>query len=129
MSERSYHGATSRFLHLSVLDNNALKGKGMFYLTTHLTHFCILRLYNVGDMVNDLSDKERGNPLPPLYGLRFTLVAARALLNETSPRQGSHITSFVTPIVKHWLEREIVQWVHHISVETCSGDLSLSKST
>ena len=23
-----------------------------------------------------------------------------------------HTTSFVTPVVKHWLEREIDQWVH-----------------
>ena len=25
----------------------------------------------------------------------------------------THTTAFVTPVVKHWLEREIVQWVHH----------------
>ena len=24
----------------------------------------------------------------------------------------AHITSFVTPVVEHWLEREIAQWVH-----------------
>ena len=24
-----------------------------------------------------------------------------------------HITAFVTPVVEHWLEREIAQWVHH----------------
>ena len=23
-----------------------------------------------------------------------------------------HITAFVTPVVEHWLEREIAQWVH-----------------
>ena len=23
-----------------------------------------------------------------------------------------HTTAFVTPVVKHWLEREIAQWVH-----------------
>ena len=36
----------------------------VFYLTTHSTHFC-LRLYGVGHMVNDHSDSERGNSLPP----------------------------------------------------------------
>ena len=25
----------------------------------------------------------------------------------------AHTTSFVTPVVGHWLEREIAQWVHH----------------
>ena len=25
----------------------------------------------------------------------------------------AHITAFVTPVVEHWLEREIAQWVHH----------------
>ena len=24
-----------------------------------------------------------------------------------------HTTAFVTPVVEHWLEREIVQWVHY----------------
>ena len=24
----------------------------------------------------------------------------------------THITAFVTPVVEHWLEREIAQWVH-----------------
>ena len=26
----------------------------------------------------------------------------------------SHTTAFVTPVVEHWLEREIAQWVHHM---------------
>ena len=25
----------------------------------------------------------------------------------------AHITAFVTPIMEHWLERDIAQWVHH----------------
>ena len=25
---------------------------------------------------------------------------------------GAHTMAFVTPVVEHWLEREIVQWVH-----------------
>ena len=24
----------------------------------------------------------------------------------------AHTTAFVTPVVEHWLEREIAQWVH-----------------
>ena len=38
--------------------------KQMFYLTTHSTHF-VLRLHVIGDMVEDHSDSERGNHLPP----------------------------------------------------------------
>ena len=26
----------------------------------------------------------------------------------------AHTTAFVTPVVEHWLEQEIAQWVHHI---------------
>ena len=43
-----------------------------------------LRLYGVRHMVKDHSDSERGNPLPP-HGLLFP----------------------ITPVVEHWLEREI----------------------
>ena len=25
----------------------------------------------------------------------------------------AHTTAFLTPVVEHWLEREIAQWVHH----------------
>ena len=25
----------------------------------------------------------------------------------------AHAMTFDTPVVKHWLEREIAQWVHH----------------
>ena len=26
----------------------------------------------------------------------------------------AHTTAFVTPVVEHWLEREIAQWIHHM---------------
>ena len=47
------------------------EGNGVFYLTTHSTHF-ILRLYGVGHMVKDRLDSERGNQLPP-HGLLFPI--------------------------------------------------------
>ena len=73
----------------------------MFYLMTHSTHF-ILRLYGVGHMVKDHSDSERGNPLPP-HGFFY--------MHHPTDRI-AHTMAFVTPVVKHWLEREIAQWVH-----------------
>ena len=73
----------------------------MFYLMTHSTHF-ILRLYGVGHMVKDHSDSERGNPLPP-HGFFY--------MHHPTDRIADTM-AFVTLVVKHWLEREIAQWVH-----------------
>ena len=44
-------------------------------------------------MVKDHSDSEKGNPHHPTDRI-------------------AHTTAFVIPVVEHWLEREIVQWVH-----------------
>ena len=54
-------------------------------------------------MVKDHSNIEKGNPLPP----------HRLLSYASSHRQDNTYTTFVTPVVEHWLEREIAQWVHH----------------
>ena len=29
----------------------------------------------------------------------------------------AHTTAFVTPVVVHWLEREIAQWIHHEGID------------
>ena len=29
----------------------------------------------------------------------------------------THTTAFVTPVVEHWLEREIAQWVHPMKID------------
>ena len=59
-----------------------------------------LRLYGVRHMVKNHSYMERGNPLPQ-HGLLFPISRI------------THTTAFVTPVVGHWLKREIAQWVHH----------------
>ena len=69
----------------------------MFYLTTHSTHF----IY--GYMASDHSDSEKGNPLPPQQGFFYMYHPTDRI---------THTTAFVTPVVEHWLEREIAQWVH-----------------
>ena len=46
------------------------KGKEIFYLTAHSTHF--IYGYMVSDMVKDHSDSKRGNLLP-LHMLLFTI--------------------------------------------------------
>ena len=30
----------------------------------------------------------------------------------------AHTSAFVTPVVEHWLERGIAQWVHHEGMDT-----------
>ena len=74
----------------------------------HLTHF-YLWLYG-RHMVKDHSDSERGNPLPP-HGLLFP-INSKDYFICTIPDRIAHTTAFVTPVMKHWLEIEIAQWVH-----------------
>ena len=61
-------------------------------------------------MVKDHSDNERGNPLPP-HGLLFP-ISNKVVFICTNPDRIAHTTAFVTPVVEHWLERELAQWVH-----------------
>ena len=56
--------------------------KEMFYLMMHSTHF-ILWLYVIGHMLNDHSDSERGNPLPP-HGQLF-LISSNFFFNMHHP--------------------------------------------
>ena len=79
------------------------EGKEMLYLTTHSTHF-FLRLYDVGHMVKDHSDSERGNPLLPHRQQGFFY------MHHPTDRITHTTTAFVTPVVEHWLEGEIHLW-------------------
>ena len=88
---------------------NLMEGrKEMFYLRTHSTHF----IY--GYMASDiwlrtiLIVKKETRSRHIGYSFRLT---ARVLLYASSDRI-THTTAFVTPVVGHWLEREIAQWVH-----------------
>ena len=77
----------------NVLFNDALN---IFYL----------RLTGVRRMVKDHSDNERGNPLQ-LNGLLFPINSKGSFIYIIP-----HTAAFVTPVVEHWQEREIAQWVH-----------------
>ena len=83
--------------------------KEMFYLTTHSTPF-YLGLYGVRHMVNDISDSERGNPLPP-HGLLFPISSKGSVCVHHPTDMIAHTTAFVTPVVEHWPERDIAQLV------------------
>ena len=55
-------------------------------------------------MVKDHSDSERGKPA----------AVTRATISMHHPTDRiAHTTAIVTPVVEHWLNREIAQWVHH----------------
>ena len=80
----------------------------MFYLTTHSTHF----IY--GYMASDIWLRTilivRKETRCRHIGYSFRL-AARVILYAPSHRQEiTHTTAFVTPVVEHWLEREIAQF-------------------
>ena len=59
-------------------------------------------------MVKDHSDSEKGNPLPPHRLL--LLINSKGSFICTIPDRITHITAFVTPVVEHWMEREIAEW-------------------
>ena len=81
----------------------------MFLFNDALNTF-YLRLYGVRHMVKDHSDSEKGNLLPP-HGLLFSINSKGSFIC-TIPDRIAHTTAFVTPVMEHWLEREIAQWVH-----------------
>ena len=62
-------------------------------------------------MVKYHTDSERGNLLPP-HGLLFSINSKGSFIC-TIPQTGLHTPQpFVTPVVEHWLEQEIAQWVY-----------------
>ena len=67
-------------------------------------------------MVKDHSDNEKGNPLQP-HGLLFPIISKGFYMHHPADRI-AHTTAFVTPVVEHWLEREIAQWVHPMKDRT-----------
>ena len=69
-----------------------------------------LQLYGVTHMLKNHSDSERGNPLTP-HELLFTINSKGSFIC-TIPDRIAHTTAPLTPVVEHWLKREIYQWVH-----------------
>ena len=82
----------------------------MCYLATHSTHF--IYGYMVSDICLRTTLIARKETRCRHIGYSFRL-AARILLYASSHRQDNtyHILCY-KPVVEHWLEREIAQWVH-----------------
>ena len=70
-----------------------------------------IRLYGVRHMVKNHSYRERENPLPP-HGHLFPNSSKGSFICII-PDKTTRTMTFVTPVVVHWLEREISQCVHH----------------
>ena len=85
-------------------------GGSVFPLSLSEWYFTICHILFYGYMVKDHSDSERGNPLLP-HGLLFQINSKGSFIC-TIPDRIAHTTAFVTPVMEHWLEREIAQWVH-----------------
>ena len=62
-------------------------------------------------MEKDDSDSKRGKPLPP-HGLLFPINSKDSFICTNPQDRIAHTMAFVAPVVEHWLEREIAQWVH-----------------
>ena len=90
-----------------ILQNGRKEGNVLFNDALNTFY---LQLYGVRHMVKDHSDSERGNLLPP-HGLLFPISSMGSFIC-TIPDRIVHTTAFVTPVMEHWLEREIAQWVH-----------------
>ena len=84
----------------------------IFFLFNDALDTSYARLYGVRYMINNHSDSERGNPLQP-HRLHFP-ISSKAFYMHHPIESITHTTTFVTPVVEHWLEWEIAQWVHPI---------------
>ena len=81
----------------------------MFYLTTHSTHF--IYGYMASDMWLRTILIVRKETRCRHIGYSYRLTAGFFYMHHPTDRI-THTTAFVTPVVEHWLEREIAQWVH-----------------
>ena len=80
--------------------------KEMFYLTTDLVHFISRYMASVKDHLNS----ERGNPLPPLYGLLFPLINMRCFI---CTRQDNTYQDFCYASLDVLAGTRNTYWVHH----------------
>ena len=71
-----------------------------------------LQLYGIRHKVKEHLDSERGNLLLPPHGLLFFYYQQELFYICHPTDRIVHIMAFVTPVVEHWLEREIAKWIH-----------------
>ena len=92
--------------HVGLMFDEEEKKEGNVLFHDALNTF-YLRLYSEHHFVHS----EKGNPLPP-HGLLFPISSKGSFDMHHPTDRIAHTMVFVIPVVKHWLEREIAQWVH-----------------
>ena len=83
------------------------KKKEMFYLTTHSTLF--IYSYMASDIW--LRTIQIVREETHCHHMSYSLRLGVFYIHHPTDRI-AHTTAFVTPVVDHWLEREISQWVY-----------------
>ena len=83
----------------------------MFYLTTHSTHFIYGYMASY-IWLRTIQIEREETRCRHYIGYSFRLTARGFYMLHPTDRI-AHTTVFITPVVEHWLEREITQWVHH----------------
>ena len=78
---------------------------------THITNVSLIYGYMASDIWLRTILIVREETCCCHIGYSFRL-AARVILLAPSHRI-AHTSAFVTPVVEHWLKREIAHWVHH----------------
>ena len=91
----------------------------MFYLTTHSAHF--IYGYMASDIWLRTNLIVRKETRCRHIGYSFRLEARVLLYAPSHHRQDG--TAFVTPVMEHWLEREIAQWLREESPITTVEDV------
>ena len=89
-------------MYINLLANWKEGRKEMLYLMMHSTYF--IYSYMVKDiiMAKDHSDSKSGNPITSKGSFIYIIL-----------QRITHTMAFGTPVMEHWLEQEIAQWVHH----------------
>ena len=100
---------TGFFFFISIVGFPLLGRKegNVLFNNAHNTFY--LQLYGVRHMIKYHTDSERGNLLPP-HGLLFPINSKGSFICTIC--RIAYTTAFFTPVVEHWLEWEITQWVH-----------------
>ena len=96
--------------------------KKMFYLTTHSTHFIYGYMVSNIWLRTTLIVRKETHCRHIGYSFQLTFF----YMHHPTYRI-AHTTAFVTPVMEHWLELEIAQWVH--PMKDRSDDPSLHEQT
>ena len=94
-----------RITHTKAFATPVVKEGNVLFNDTLNTFY--LQLYGVLHMVKENSEREETCCRHICYS--FRIVARVILLYASSPDRKTHNKAFATPVVKHWLEREIGQ--------------------